>query len=203
MFNLANSLPRMCPKKIINDDHKIRVRWYSISLPVSIIAIDTIMDWYLFTSFPAHIGHSSRRVSVYLLQGHLRPSSSLSSPCMLLLLNDAMSCFSWLVLRHTIFCPNETIPLAPSRDPNLSSPLVALNERWEDKECGQHRKRFYSRIIVITTYRFQEKIGLENMLFYIFTRKFCVANSHDQKMTYSCALAFVLYYCVANYTNLA
>lgn len=136
----------------------------------------TTTDWYLFTGFPAHIRHSSGRVSVYLLQGHLRPSSSLSSPCALLLRNDVMSRFSWLVLRHTIFCPNETVPLALSRDPNLSSLLVALKGRWEDKECDQHQNRFYSRIIVIITYRFQEKIGLENMLFYISTRKFCIVN---------------------------
>lgn len=96
-------------------------------------------------------------VSSYLLQGHSGPSTSLSNPCAHLLLNDVMSCFSWLGLRcirwqTDITFPNETIIFPLSRNTHLHSLLVALSGRQEGKECGHHFKGFYYIIVVITTW---------------------------------------------------
>lgn len=107
---------------------------------------DTRCHWYLFTDLPLHISPSSRRVSACLLQEHSVASTSISSLCALLLLNDVMSCFSQFIIRHTrwemdIPCPNGIILLALSRTPDKPSLLVALFGKQESKECGQHWKK--------------------------------------------------------------
>lgn len=137
--------------------------------------------WYFSTDLPLHISPSSGGASACLLQEHSAPSASISSLCALLLLNDVMSCFSQFVIRHTrwemdIPFPNGIILLPFSRIPDKPSLLVALFGKQESKEYGQHWKRFCSRISVTIIYKIQEMIGLEYMLFYIFTRKSWMIN---------------------------